>query len=106
MSGAQSTDVLPRLLAMEAAGSPVVTTYRKPGAGLVKEAMEDQDIPLLAVPFVGLVTIASQAQRRCIVEDSWLSGTMSFPLDLDEEGLHSADKTSLARAISLRLSAT
>ncbi|TPX12631.1 uncharacterized protein E0L32_000808 [Thyridium curvatum] len=62
-------DVLPRLLALEAAGAEVVVTYRKPGGQLLggsnsgAEAMgEDQDTLVLPIPFVGVVSITPQVQ--------------------------------------------
>ncbi|KAK2606732.1 hypothetical protein N8I77_005463 [Diaporthe amygdali] len=122
-------DVLPRLLALEASGDAVAVTYRKPGAAFLGSntaflVEKDQDVLVLPIPFVGLVSVAPQVQHGSAEREgcSLLSGTMGFsPIalddetgpqgsDFDEDGEQEKDdeddeEAALTRAIQLRHSA-
>lgn len=121
------SNVLARLLAMEAGEGAVAVTYRKPGTTLLGIGSgvavdENQDTLVLSFPFAGQVSIAPQIQYGSAV--SWgrslLLGNIScFPVllddkarprgpiggvgDEDEEG--DEDEAKLTRAMKLRRSA-
>lgn len=71
----------------------------------MEDIMKDQGTLILFIPLVGQVSITLQVQRGDVAGDCLLSRTIVSTADLDEDGLHSDDETSLLRAISLRRSA-
>lgn len=119
-------DVLPRLLALEAGGDEVTVVYHKSGEAFLRSSSaalmdEDQDMLVLTIPFVGIVSVAPQVQHGSSVTEnsSLLLESVGSPIALDdeaepqvsdsdeegEEDDHDEDEASLMRAMRIRRSA-
>ncbi|EFX01128.1 c6 zinc finger domain containing protein [Grosmannia clavigera kw1407] len=112
LAGDEDEDVLFRLLALEASGTVIAVTYRKPSGA----SLGNSDALVLSIPFVGLVSITPQAQNgSALSEDcSILSGTTGCfdvapddetgPQDSDDDS-EEEEEDDLMKAMNLRRSA-